>query len=188
METTVKTNSLAIDAKLSEQEEAELYSEMIRAIWGNKTFSIHDLKSALNDCRLGNFNRQILLKEFKISPKLQVKYTDYALNEAINSLHRLNQEVYHFLTVTKIEHLLAEAEKLTQVNDRVLQDSYFFNEWEKKLNSLPIPPRAINALERQQIYTINDLSAFGATFEKLSKISSIRSLAKALRAYGLEIK
>lgn len=186
--------NLAIDVEISNLDEAERYSEMIRSIWGNETFSLRLLKEALSDIVIGSYYRNILMTEFHLLPKSVLKYTPDSLEDAIRKLCRLNDEEYHFLTVTQIQCHLAKAEKLTALNDRVLQESSYFQEWEIEISSLlDIPSRAITALERQNIYTINDLSSFGATKKKLLEIrnlgeTTVNIIIQAVKPYGLEIK
>ena len=98
-----------------------------------------------------------------------------------------------FLTVSKIDYLLTKAKELNQLNDRVLNDSSLFRDWEVKIEDLPLSPRIKNALKHKNIFTINNLSDYGFTEKNMLAIRNIGTLSldelrRVIEPYGLILK
>lgn len=182
------TNNLAIDAKFSELKEAEQCSNMIRFVFGNKTFSLHLLKRAISN----SFETLTpLLAKFNLHTS-DYSYTEEDLKRSVEILKILN-ESYNFLTVTRINVILAEAQKLNRLNDRVLSASSLFKDWKVKIEDLPLSSRVKNALIRQDIFTINDLSDYGFTEKNMLAIRnmgtlSLDELRRVIEPYGLMLQ
>lgn len=180
--------SLAIDTKFSELRLAEKFSNMIRFVFGNRTFSLHILQRAINNS-FGTLTP--LLTKFNLHTS-DYSYTEEDLKRSVEDLKILN-ESYNFLTVTKIDALLAEAQKLNRLNDRALNDSLLFRDWEVKIDDLPLSSRIKNALRHKQIFTINDLSDYGFSEKNILAIRNIGPLSldelrRVIEPYGLILK
>lgn len=179
------TKNLAIDAKYIQLEEAEKFSSMIRFVFGNRTFSFHILTKAIS-----NSSRTItpLLKKFDLYTS-DYAYTEEDLKQSVENLKFLN-ETYEFLTVTRIDSLLSKAKELNQLNDRVLNNSSLFRDWEVKIEDMPLSTRIKTALKWNHLYTINDLADYGFSKKKMLAIRNIGTLSldelrRVIEPYGL---
>lgn len=186
-----KQKNLAIDAKFSELKENEKYSNMIRFVFGNRTFSMNTLKRALPSAPVRSVYLEALLAKFGLIEN-STKYKEENLKLGIEELKTLN-EVYRFLTVSKIDYLLTKAKELNQLNDRVLNDSSLFRDWEIKIEDLPLSPRIKNALKNKNIFTINNLSDYGFTEKNMLAIRNLGTLSldelrRVIEPYGLILK
>lgn len=185
--------SLAIDAKFRELREAEKYSNMIRFVFGNRTFLLDTLKTAMCDqISVSSFSLKVLKSKFDLPGSHLIEFTNEDLNLAIESLKTLN-DIYKFLTVSEIDYLLAKAKELNQLNDRVLNDSSLFRDWEIKIEDLPLSPRIKNALRHKNIFTINQLSDYGFTEKNMLAIRNIGTLSldelrRVIEPYGLILR
>ncbi len=180
--------NLAIDSKFCELEEAEKYSKMIQFVFGNKTFFLQDLKRYMES----DSNLDALKAHFDLpgAPK-NLKYSETSLRIAADRLKVIN-DVYQFLTVSRIDALLSKAQELNAKNDRVLNNSSLFRDWEVKLRDLPLSARIKNALKYKDIFTINDLSDYGFSEKNMLAIRNIGPLSldelrRVIEPYGLII-
>lgn len=186
-----KQKNLAIDAKFSELKENEKYSNMIRFVFGNRTFSLNSLKRALPSAPVRSVYLEALLAKFGLI-QISTKYKEENLKLGIEELKTLNK-MYRFLTVSEIDYLLTKAKELNQLNDRVLNDSLLFRDWEVKIDDLPLSSRIKNALRHKNVFTINDLSDYGFSKKKMLEIRnigllSLDELRRVIEPYGLILK
>ena len=180
--------NLAIDSTCAEIEMAQKYSNMIRFVFGNRTFSLRALISAID---LTDLNLTPLLVKFGIRAGT-MDFTSAELNHSIADLKVLDTR-YKFLTDTLIQSLKREVERLTRLSNNVLYSSAYFQEWEIKINDLPLSTRVKRALASHEIETLNDLSNWGFTEKNLLYMrnlgkGSIAELQKVVEQYGLFMK
>lgn len=201
-----KQNNLAIDASEYTYNEVMVYSAMVQNIFGIESFSIGLLKESLQDiARLAPKDYEILSTKFHFSDISEdVSYDDESLKKAKESLIIMNK-VSPFLTKPRAEAKRKEYETLIRLDENVLNHSLYFENWETKLeyildnfweksksnpeiesfdNFSKLIHRLQKALQRKNIFTINDLSKYCEKYQNLPIEESRKKAILEIRDLG----
>lgn len=142
---------LAIDATAQNYEEALRYSDLVRDFFGLQTFSLEDLKEAIDE--LPADESIYLYQQFKLNmndeDEENEEFARSIQASAKQLLYELNEK-YYFLTESKIEHL-------QDLNAKVLLNSEYISDYSLKIEDSSLSTRVKTALTRKGITTIGDL-------------------------------
>lgn len=183
-----KQNNLATDASDYTYHEVMVYSAMIQNIFGVQTFSIALLKKALEFMDEVSSDYKILASKFNLpGGNENLSYTETELESAKKMLF-IEEKSIHFLSDTRIKIYEEERDKLIRLDENVLNHSLYFESWEtgikyildnflEKSKSNPeiesfdnfskLIHRLQKALQRKNIFTINDLSKYCEKYQNL---------------------
>lgn len=157
---------LAIDTNTKNENEVERWSKLFIAVYNsnNMAFCFEDLKQTFSKLPK---NLQLILAE------------RFELFEVDNSLGEINPRELH--SALKILNLMDEGKDAFSVNAKiaylqkmqqnVILTSNYHEEWDINIINLNLSARAINALSRAGITTLNDL--FSHTLDSIAKIRNI---------------
>lgn len=158
--------SLAIDTNTNNKTEAERWSKLFIAIYNssNMAFCLEDLKKTFS--QLPQNYQLILAKKFKL----------FEVDESLEQINRIE-----FYSALKMLKLMDEGKDAFSVNAKIaylqklqqnaIQNSNFHEEWDIEITDLNLSVRAINALSRAGIKTLNDL--FSRTLDSISHIRNV---------------
>ena len=177
--------SLAIDTTIENQVEAEKWTKLFLAIFNDKNlaFSLEDLKKAIQ--KLSREQELALIQKFNL----------FELDEVLDDVDpkivsKALFELYHLDTGETAYSVNAKIEHLQDLQNKVVFNSTFYEEWNIDINTLDVSARTKNGLARSGIITLNDL--FSTRLYDLERIRNIgtKSLNEEIiplfKKYGVE--
>lgn len=177
--------SLAIDTTIENQKEAEKWTKLFLAIFNDKNiaFCLKDLKNAIQ--QLPRDLERALIQKFNLFELDEVSdnVNPEIISNALLELYLLDAGKTAYSVNAKIEHL-------QDLQNKVISDSSFYEEWNIDIKTLNISVRSKNGLVRSGIKTLNDL--FSTRLYDLERIRNIgrkcldEEILPLFKEYGVE--